>query len=124
MTWQVPSMNMAHYINMIVDFLPFVIYTGLLGKMLMCWRSLKVLDEKSRSPLAAIMLLACIVIVLFLVSNVYALSVYGKTFLSIRVFQMFVLGNCIVYWLLIDLLVRNARKQGKMREGNSSELAG
>lgn len=121
MNWQVPSMNMAHYINMIVDFLPFVIYTGLLGKMLMCWRSLKVLDEKSRSPLAAIMLLACIVIVLFLVSNVYALSVYGKTFLSIRVFQMFVLGNCIVYWLLIDLLVRNARKQG---EGKSSELAG
>lgn len=124
MIWQGTTMTTAHYINLFIDFLPFVLYTGLLGKMLYSWISLRGVDQKSRSPLAAILLLACVVIVLFIASNVYALAVYGKTFLSIRVFQMFVIGNCVLYWALIDLLVRNVRRQVKEDQEKASELAG
>lgn len=122
MTWQVPTMTTANYVDLFVDFLPFILYTGLLGKLFVSWMSLRGLQEKNRSPLAAMWLLASVVIILFIASNIYALAVYGRTFLSIRVFQMFVIGNCLVYWVLIDLLVRGARKQDG--EGKDSELAG
>lgn len=122
MTWQVSTMNTTQYLNLFIDLLPFVLYTGLLGKLFVSWLSLKGIKEGSRHPLAAVMLLASVTIVLFIASNVYALAVYGKTFLSIRVFQMFVIANCIVYWVLIDLLVRGARKQDSQEK--TSELAG
>lgn len=111
MNWQLPTMHASQYIDLFIDFLPFILYTGLLGKLFVSWLSLRCIREGGKTALAAILLLASVTIVLFLASNVYTLAVYGKTFLSIRVFQMFVIANCVVYWVLIDLVVRGARKQ-------------
>lgn len=120
MTWQLPTMNATQYIDLFINFLPFILYTGLLGKLFVSWLSLRCIREGGKTALAAILLLASVTIVLFLASNVYTLAVYGKTFLSIRVFQMFVIANCLVYWVLIDLVVRDARK--KYGQEKPSEL--
>lgn len=104
-------MDTQRLVTLVIDILPFVIYTALLVKILTSWFALKHIEQKARSGLAAILLLASVVIVLFIASNVYALAMYGKTFLSIRVFQMFVVGNCVVYWLLIEYVIRSIRGQ-------------
>lgn len=108
------DMNTAYYIDVGIDLLPFVLYVGLLIKLLLSWMTLKGVSQEHRSPAAAVLLLTCLVIVLFIASNIYTLGVYGKTFLSIRVFQMFVVGNCVVYWVLIEMLVKSIRKQAAL----------
>lgn len=30
--------------------------------------------------------------------------------MSMRVFQMFVLSNCMAYWLILDLITKDARE--------------
>lgn len=124
------NMNTAYYIDLGIDLVPFALYVGLLIKLLLSWLTLKEVSQEHRSPAAAVLLLTCLVIVLFIASNIYTLGVYGKTFLSIRVFQMFVVGNCVVYWVLIEMLVRSIRRQAAMAavhakaaEGVRSELA-
>jgi hypothetical protein len=55
----------------------------------------------------ALLLLVSVCTIVFMISNVYTLQVMGKTLLSLRVFQMFVVGNCAVYWLVLDLITRD-----------------
>ncbi|MNQ55097.1 hypothetical protein D3C85_691800 [compost metagenome] len=107
-------MNTPQMIDLLVDFAPFFLYSGLLLKLLFSWRKLKGIDRCRRSKISALLLLVTVVVATFLSANVYALMVYGKTFLSIRVFQMFVVGNCLVYWLLVDQLTKYACKQGTL----------
>lgn len=105
-------------IDFIVDLAPFVIYLAVLWKLYSSWKLIKLqADEDRKDKLAAVLLIVAIVIGLFLASNVYALAVYGKTYLSLRVFQLFLVGNCIVYWLLIEIVTKDSvPEQGKLRE--------
>lgn len=112
-------MNIAKFINQSIDYIPFVIYALLIGKIVMSWMAMREIDPTSRSKLAAPLLLVVVVALIFMIANVYALAVFGKTFLSIRVYQMFVIGNCVAYWVLISILVSMAKKQAA--EGIDSE---
>lgn len=88
---------------------PFLLYSTLLCKLFVVWRrvfSLK--DRKQEARLAAILLLMTVCILTFLAANAYMLEAYGKTLLSVKVFQMFVLGNCMAYWLILDLITKDA----------------
>lgn len=117
-------MNVPQFINHSIDYIPFLIYALLIGKIVMSWVAMKEIDPTSRSKLAAPLILVVLVALIFMVANVYALAVFGKTFLSIRVYQMFVIGNCVAYWVLISILVNMAKKQASSDtalEGTHSE---
>ena len=108
-----------------IDFIPFALYTILLFKSVRVWRSLRTAmahcEERRNCPtpkrfeaerrktnlLMALLLLVSVCTIVFMISNVYTLQVMGKTLLSLRVFQMFVVGNCAVYWLVLDLIMRD-----------------
>lgn len=113
-------MNASQIIDVLVDLAPFAMYTAVLIKLYRSWRTVKSdVPDVHRSRLAAVMTLLAVVIGCFLAANVYALAVYGKTYLSLHVFQLFIMGNCVVYWLVIDLLTKDA----VTIQGNASESA-
>lgn len=96
-------------LNLLVDAVPFLIYSALLIKLAVSWRTVfRVADRKRETRLAAILLLITVCTLTFMVANAYALHAYGKTFLSMKVFQMFVLSNCAAYWLVLDLITKDA----------------
>ena len=92
-------------LDYLINAIPFVIYTVLLVRLERSWAYLKHCEasEKVRRLMAIIAILA-ICTVLFMAANAYALFALGKTLLSMRVFQMFVLGNCVAYWMVLDLV--------------------
>lgn len=111
------------YINLLVDIAPFVLYTALLGKLALVWRRIssrlhhaerRVCDckvggeRRATNLLLAILILLTVCTLTFMASNAYALMVFETTLLSMRVFQMFVVGNCAAYWLVLDLVSRDA----------------
>lgn len=90
---------------------PFLLYSALLAKLFLVWK--RVFREKDRhreARLAAILLLMTLCTLTFMAANAYALEAYGKTLLSMRVFQMFVLSNYVAYWLILDLITKDARE--------------
>jgi glucan phosphoethanolaminetransferase (alkaline phosphatase superfamily) len=96
-------------IDMAVSAAPFILYTAILLKLLLVWRRIfKISDKRRESRLAAILLLMTVCTLTFMIANAYVLQVYGKTLMSVRVFQMFVLSNCLVYWLTLDLITKAA----------------
>lgn len=111
-------MEYKPFFDFVVDAAPFVLYTAVLIKLYLSWKMIKAnADDKRREALAAPLLILGIVCFLFLASNVYALVVTGKTFLSLRVFQMFVLGNCLVYWMVINLITKDVvPAEGRLSE--------
>lgn len=112
-------MNMPTLVNHIVDLASFLFYIAVLGKIALGWLSVrKDQDAQRRHRLAAVLLLLVVVIVCFLAANVYALAFYGSTYLSLYVFQMFIMGNCLVYWLVVDILTKDSAPtaQGPNRE--------
>jgi len=99
----------AKIADTLVDLAPFVLYSAVLIKIFRSWRLIKSdAEAHRRHRLAAVLMLLTLVIACFLASNVYALAVYGKTYLSLFVFQMFIIGNCLVYWLVIDILTKDS----------------
>ena len=66
--------------------------------------------KQREARLAAILLLLTVCTLTFMAANAYVLGAYGKTLLSIKVFQMFVLSNCMAYWLVLDLITKDARE--------------
>lgn len=110
--------DLKHVVDFIIDISPFAIYAAVLVKLYRSWKTVRATsDETQKNRLAAVMTLLAVVIAVLLASNVYALTVYGKTYMSLRVFQLFLVGNCAVYWLLIDLLTKSALpEQGKLSE--------
>lgn len=117
-------MNIAKFINQSIDYIPFLIYALLIGKIMMSWMAMKSIDPNSRSKLAAPLLLVVVVALVFMVANLYALAVFGKTLISIRVYQMFVVGNCVALWVLINIIVNMAKKDSAptgQAEGTPSE---
>lgn len=99
-------------IDTAVASVPFLLYSALLIKLFVVWKRIfRVKDRHREARLAAILLLMTVCTMTFLVANAYALEVYGKTLMSMRVFQMFVLSNCMAYWLILDLITKDAREE-------------
>jgi hypothetical protein len=99
---------MDKFINFLVDMAPFVMYFAVLIKLYRSYRAISKagISEAWRARVLGILALLTLVIGTLLASNAYALAIYGKTFMSLRVFQMFIMGNCVVYWLIIDVLIK------------------
>lgn len=112
------SINWKSFFDLAVDIAPFVIYGALMVKLYRSWRRIDQLaDVVRKHTLVPVVMIMALVIGCALASNVYALVAYGKTFMSIRVFQLFLVANCVVYWLLIDILTKNAVvEEGTLRE--------
>ena len=98
-----------HTVDVLITVLPFALYGGLLWRLLVSWvRVRKIRDRKKEGRLAAVLGVLALCTMLFMVANAYAIHIWGQTFLSFRVFQMFVLSNCVAYWLVLDLVAREA----------------
>lgn len=111
-------MNTDSIINLVVDVFPFLMYSAVLFKVWQSWSKVKVsADAARRHRMAAILILFSVVVICLLGANAYAFVATGKTYLSIRGFQIFLVGNCIVYWLVIDILTKDSiPEQGHERE--------
>ena len=110
--------------SLIIDLVPFVLYSALLLKAVKVWRWLSArlpkedrrncttcilsVERRKTNLLMAILLLLTLCTLAFMASNLYALIVMDRTLLSIKVFQMFVISNCAVYWLVLDLIIKDA----------------
>lgn len=102
-------MNAEQWSNLFVNAVPFLLYGALLIKLYSAWRRVRSMEDRCKEArLAAILLLITVCTLTFMAANAYALEVYGKTFLSLRVFQMFVLSNCAAYWLVLDMITKDA----------------
>jgi len=102
-------MNAEQWSNLLVNAVPFLLYGALLFKLYSAWRRVRSMEDRCKEArLAAVLLLLTVCTLTFMAANAYALEVYGKTFLSLRVFQMFVLSNCAAYWLVLDLITKDA----------------
>jgi len=102
-------MSAEQWSNLLVNAAPFLLYGALLFKLYSAWRRVRAMEDRCRETrLAAVLLLLTVCTLTFMAANAYALEVYGKTFLSLRVFQMFVLSNCAAYWLVLDLITKDA----------------
>lgn len=95
--------------NVLVDVLPFLLYGAVLAKVWGSWRIVKQsADEVRRCRMGAVLILLIVVVACFLAGSAYTLVAYGKSYLAIRVFQLFVVGNVVVYWLLLDILTKDS----------------
>ena len=104
-------MNAEQWANLFVNAVPFLLYSALLAKLFLVWkRVFRVKDRHREARLAAILLLMTLCTLTFMAANAYVLEAYGKTLLSMRVFQMFVLSNYVAYWLILDLITKGARE--------------
>lgn len=89
----------------VVDYAIFLGYSVLLWQTLSSWLYLKrIADKRKESLLTAILLVMMISILAFVGANAYLLQYRGETLLSMRLFQIFVVANFFVYWLMITLL--------------------
>lgn len=89
----------------LVDYGIFLAYSVLLWQTLSSWWHLKrVTDKRKEAILNAILLVMVISILAFVGANAYMLQYRGETLLSMRLFQIFVVANFFVYWLMITLL--------------------
>lgn len=114
-------MNTETLINMAIDAIPFLIYGAVLLKVIKSWKLVKVAaDPTRRHRMASILILFSVVVICLLGANGYALLVYGKTYLSIRGFQIFLVVNCLVYWLVLDILTKDSIPD----QGHESESTG
>jgi hypothetical protein len=100
---------MEQFFNLLVDAAPFLLYSALLVKLALSWRQVfRLKDRRREARLAAILILLTVCTLTFMAANAYVLYAYGKTLMSLRVFQMFVLSNCVAYWLVLDLITKDA----------------
>lgn len=108
-------------INTIVDVVPFVLYSAVLFKVWQSWKKVRVAaDDTRRHRMASILILFSVVVICLLGVNAYALIVTGKTYLSIRGFQLFLVVNCVVYWLVLDIMTKDSIPD----QGRESESTG
>lgn len=94
--------------DLLIDGILFMMYLALLVKQGFIWRRMSTRCRMSgtcRSNLLfAILALLTLCTLTFMAANAYVLAAFEKTLLSIRVFQMFVVSNCLAYWLVLDLI--------------------
>lgn len=88
-----------------VDYLIFLGYSVLLWQTLTSWWHLrKITDKRKEAILTSLLLVMMISILTFVGANAYMLQYRGETLLSMRLFQIFVMANFFVYWLILTLL--------------------
>lgn len=107
-------MSTPQTIDILIDLAPFAMYLAVLVKLLFGWRKVKA--HGFNSGHGAIFALLALVVTSLLAANVYAFAVEGKTYLSLKVFQMFLVGNWLVYWIVIDFLTRAPEQKEASRE--------
>lgn len=96
---------MADFVTHFVDYAIFLCYSVLLWQTLASWLKLKGRKGKrNESTLTALLLLMVISILAFVSANAYMLQYRGETLLTMRMFQIFVVGNFVVYQLVLTLL--------------------
>lgn len=93
-----------------VDYSIFLGYSVLLWQTLSSWWDLRrVKDKRRESILTALLIVMVISIMAFVGANAYMLQYQGETLLTMRLFQIFVLANFFVYWLILTLLRKEAK---------------
>lgn len=103
-----------HTFDVIITAVPFLLYSVLLGKLAWSWGKVRrIPDKRKEGRLAAILMILALCTLTFMGSNAYAIHLWGKTFLSLKVFQMFVIGNCLAYWLVLDLVAGEAESESR-----------
>ena len=101
-----------HSLDVLITVLPFLLYSGLLIKLIWSWSKVRRMPHGKRgSALTALLGMMTICTLTFMVANAYAIHIWGSTFLTFRVFQMFVLANLVAYWLVLDLIVGVAERE-------------
>lgn len=110
--------NFQTLVDMAIDISPFLLYGAVLCKVWQSWKKVKLnADPVRRNRMASILILFSVVVFCLLGANGYALLVTGKTYLSIRGFQLFMVANCVVYWLVLDILTKDSiPEEGRQRE--------
>lgn len=104
---------MMHLLDFLITAVPFVIYSATLVKLHVVWCGVRQCKECARCKrLASVVGILAVCTLLFIIANAYALLDLGKTLFSMRVFQMFVVGNCVAYWLVLDLVAKDADHEG------------
>lgn len=85
-----------------VDYLTFLGYSVLLWQALSSWNDLrKISDKRKESTLTALLMVMVISILAFVGANAYMLQYRGETLLTMRIFQIFVIANLLVYWITL-----------------------
>lgn len=98
-------METARIATHIVDYGVFLAYSTLLWQAINSWWSMRSkANRRSETLLTAILLIMMISILTFVAANAYMLQYRGETLLSMRLFQVFVMANFFVYWLILTLL--------------------
>ena len=106
MTWEI-------FIDAVIKFVPFLIYGLLLVKLFVSYQKIHGIHDKVRErKLTALIAMLALCTVLFMAANAYAIEFMNKTLLSIRVVQIFAIGNCLLYWLVIDFVSEEADLDG------------
>ncbi len=115
------SINLKSFFDFLVDAAPFVLYAAVLHKLYKSWVKIKQMSDVVRKhTLVPVIMIMALVSGIALASNIYALVAYGQTYMSLRVFQLFLAGNCAAYWLMLDIIVKDAAPH---EEGSLSEPA-
>lgn len=100
---------MVEFATHFVDYAIFLCYSFLLWQTLSAWRCLRCRkNNRNASTLTALLLLMVISILAFVSANAYMLQFRGETLLTMRIFQIFVIGNFVVYQLILILLRKEA----------------
>jgi len=100
---------MGQFATHFVDYSIFLVYSVLLWQALSCWFHMNRLkDKRKESLLNALVIVLIISILAFVGANAYMLTYRGETLLTIRMFQVFVMANFFVYWLILALLRKEA----------------
>lgn len=100
---------MGQFATHFLDYSIFLVYSILLWQAISCWIHMKRLkDKRKESLLNSLIIVLIISILAFVGSNAYMLTYRGETLLTIRMFQVFVMANFFVYWLILALLRKEA----------------
>lgn len=96
---------MGQFAAHVLDYSIFLVYSALLWQAISCWWQMKSLkDKRKESLLNALVIVMIVSILTFVGANAYMLTYRGETLLTMRMFQVFVMANFFVYWLILALL--------------------
>lgn len=109
---------MEHFVDFCINAAPFVMYSAILVKLHAVWWEVRHCKSCPRCRrLSCVVGILAVCTLLFIFANAYALLDMGRTLFSMRVFQMFVFGNCVAYWLVLDLVSKELEHDDGSREG-------
>lgn len=100
-------------LSTLLDYGIFAVYGAISCQLVSTWWRFRHCQGRRQETLLSLLLLFMIFSVLvFVAANAYLLSYTGQTLLSMRIFQMFVIANGFVYWLILTLIRRGGSLNG------------